>query len=128
MGDKTEEELLKRNCENAPTWDCHSVHRKSQPFLSAHVDDIKMVGKEEHLGPMWKNSETSTWNIRTPLLHQVHVGCTREKQNLSNMLFKHFPTNHHHRSDESDTPHKFKVLSTDHRVELRHGRTRPKML
>ena len=35
-----------------PPWECLHIRRESQLFLSVLVDDIKMVGKREHVEPM----------------------------------------------------------------------------
>ena len=40
----------------ALTWECVSVHRKSQLFLFVSVDDIKMVGKREKYRTYVENS------------------------------------------------------------------------
>ena len=69
---------------------------KSQLFLSVYVDDIKMVGQEEHWGSTWRNSARR---------HRP-----RENQQLITMLQKQesrpVPTNQHHRCDESEEQNK----------------------
>ena len=50
-----EEILLGLGWEKATNWECLFVHRKQGLFLSVFVDDIKMSGKKQNLGPMWKN-------------------------------------------------------------------------
>ena len=40
--------------EEVPNWECMFVHRKQVLFLSAYVDDIKMVRNKQDMTPMWK--------------------------------------------------------------------------
>ena len=35
------------------SWECLYFHCEKKLFLSAYVDDYKMAGKKENLGPMW---------------------------------------------------------------------------
>ena len=45
---------LKHGWEKIPNWECLFVHCEKGSFLSMYVDDIKLVGKEQNLDPMWK--------------------------------------------------------------------------
>ena len=49
-----EKVLLGRGWEQVPNWECLFVHRKQGLFLSVYVDDIKWLGRKQHLNPMWK--------------------------------------------------------------------------
>ena len=46
--------LLKHDWENSKLGMSLFVHREKGLFLSVYVDDIKLVGKEQNLDPMWK--------------------------------------------------------------------------
>ena len=48
------EVLLGRRWEKTPNCECLFVNRKQGLFLSVHVDDIKMAGKNQNMSPMWK--------------------------------------------------------------------------
>ena len=52
-GRQFEKVLLQNGWEKARTWECLFVHRQQGLFLSVHVEDIKMTGKEHNLEPMW---------------------------------------------------------------------------
>ena len=54
-------------------------HRSLQLFLSVYVDDFKMAGKTENIGPMRKKlAEKLDLEPPTPLDGNVYLGC---KQN-----------------------------------------------
>ena len=56
------------------------VHRKQGLFLSVHVDDIKMVRKNENLAPMWKKlMKNVDIDEPTSFLDHVYLGCTQRK-------------------------------------------------
>ena len=46
--------------EKLHSWECIYYHRKDQLFLDAYVDDLKIVGKAEHIKPMWESLRKST--------------------------------------------------------------------
>ena len=49
-------------------------------FLYVHVDDIKMVGEKQDLGPMWTILRRDIdLEDPTPLLNQVYLGCTQSE-------------------------------------------------
>ena len=72
--------LLKHGWEKVPNWECLFVHREKELFLSAYVDDLKLIGKKQNLDPMWKvlNREV---DLGEPTLCQEHVnlGCTQRQ-------------------------------------------------
>ena len=45
------EAFLDLGWENIPSWECTFVHREQGLFLSAYVDDIKMIGKKQNMAP-----------------------------------------------------------------------------
>ena len=49
-----EKVLLEHGWEKVLNWECLLVNRAKGLFLSVYVDDIKMAGKTENLGPTWK--------------------------------------------------------------------------
>ena len=46
--------LLKYGWEKVPNWECLCVDKEKGLFLSVHVDDIKLVGKKQHINPIGK--------------------------------------------------------------------------
>ena len=48
------------------------VHRKEELFLSVSVDDIKMAGKKQNMGPMWKKLMKNV-DLDEPTSFHVHV-------------------------------------------------------
>ena len=46
-------EILQLGFEKLVDWECLYVHRDKKLFLSVYVDDLKMAGRKESLGPMW---------------------------------------------------------------------------
>ena len=69
--------------------------------------------------------KNTTWKIR-PLVNQVHLGYTQREAEVDHHavqdntdLFRRITT-----SDETTEKQHNKILSTDHRVELRRGKTR----
>ena len=72
-----------------PTWRCLHAHKKLGLFLSDDFHDFKMVGqKKKDMGPMWRNLQKEIdLEDPTPLIDQVYVGCTQDKQRL---ISKHF--------------------------------------
>ena len=47
-----EEGLMGLGREKLPNWECLFVHRNPGLFLSENVDDIKMDGRKQNVGPM----------------------------------------------------------------------------
>ena len=46
--------LLKHGWEKVSNWECLFVHREKGLFLSVYVDDIKLIGRNQNIDPMWK--------------------------------------------------------------------------
>ena len=60
------------------SWECIYYHRKDQLFLSAYVDDLKMVGEAESIKPMWESlRKVLDWDPETDLVDHVYLGCTQ---------------------------------------------------
>ena len=57
-----------------PTWESTYVHRPSQLFLSVFVDDKKMAGKTEHVGPFLRKDI----DLKDPTFLEP-VGCTQRE-------------------------------------------------
>ena len=54
------------------------MHRPLGLFLSVHVDDFKLVGKKQHLDPMWEELMNHVdLEEPTSLLGHVYLGCTQ---------------------------------------------------
>ena len=72
--------LLKHGWEKIPNCECFFVHREKGLFLSVYVDDIKLAGKKQNLGPMWKllNKEVDLGEP-TCFLDHVYLGCTQRQ-------------------------------------------------
>ena len=51
---KFEVELLRDVWEKVLTWECLYLPKESGIFLPVYVDDVKVFGKQQNLGPMWK--------------------------------------------------------------------------
>ena len=47
-----EEVLMELGQEKVPNWECLFVHRKQGLFLAVYVDDIRMAGKKQNMGPI----------------------------------------------------------------------------
>ena len=45
--------------------ECLGIHRKSQLSFSVYVDDIKVAGKTQHVGPKWKIMRENVGNTHT---------------------------------------------------------------
>ena len=76
--------LLKHGCEKIPNWECLFVHRGKGLFLSVYVDDIKLAGNKQNLGPMWKllNKEVDLGEP-TSFLDRENLGCTQRQCQIS---------------------------------------------
>ena len=76
--------LLKHGWEKIPNWECLFVHREQGLFLSVYVDDIKLAGKKQNIGPMWKvlNKEVD-FGEPTSFLDHVYLGCTQRQCQIS---------------------------------------------
>ena len=47
------EDVREKTGDKVRSWECQNDHRTKELFLSVFEDDIKMVGKQEHVGLMW---------------------------------------------------------------------------
>ena len=76
-----EKVLLEHGWEEALNWECFFVNRTRGLFLSVYVDDIKMAGKTENLGPTWKFLLKDV-DLEEPasFLNHVYLGCTSKKE------------------------------------------------
>ena len=62
-------------CGKVPNWECLFVHRKQRLSLSVHVDDMKMAGRKQNMGPMWKKlMKTVDLDESTSFLDHVFLG------------------------------------------------------
>ena len=74
-----EKVLLEHGWEEALNWECLFVNRTRGLFLSVYVDDIKMAGKTENLGPTWKMlMKDVDLEEPTSFLNHVYLGCTKK--------------------------------------------------
>ena len=56
------------------------VHRKQGLFLSVHVDDMKMAGRQQNTPPTWKKlMENVDLEEPTSFLDHVFLGCTQSE-------------------------------------------------
>ena len=82
-----EEILFSEGWERVKGWECLYLHREAQLFLSVYVDDFKMVGKVENMGPMWKTlKEKMELEPSTPLVDQVYLGCNQREADVDEEL------------------------------------------
>ena len=59
-------------------WECVYYHRKDQLFLNAYVDNLKMVGEDEHIKPVWESlRKVLNLDPETDLVEHVYPGCTQ---------------------------------------------------
>ena len=79
--------LFSEGWERVKGWECLYKHKKSKLFLSVYVDDFKMVGKTESLGPMWKRLEKKIdLEGPTPIMNQVYLGCSQRPAEVDEEL------------------------------------------
>ena len=81
MGKTVRKILLEIGWQKVPNWECLFVHRKQRLFLSVYVDDIKMAGRKQNIGPIWKKLMRKT-SILTNQHHfpdHVYLGCTQRE-------------------------------------------------
>jgi hypothetical protein len=85
-----EDILLKVGFEKVKSWECLYVHKAKQLFLSAYVDDYKMAGKKENIGPMWATLRSNGLELEpaVSLKSNVYLCCAqREIQPDMDLLF-----------------------------------------
>ena len=85
--------LLKYGWEKIPNWECLFVTREKGLFLSVYVDDINLVGKKQHLDPMWKvlNKEVDLGEP-TSFLDHAYLECTRRQCEISQDIVDNYRT------------------------------------
>ena len=69
---------LKHGWEKIPNWECLFVHREKGFFLFVCIDDIKLAGKKQSLGPMWKVLHKEV-DLGEPTSFLVYLGCTQRQ-------------------------------------------------
>ena len=76
--------LLELGWEKVRNFECMFVHRKLGLFLSVYVDDIKMAGKKQNMGPMFEEIDEKCWSWRT------NFRSGRKRWNQQHFLTNHF--------------------------------------
>ena len=86
-----EEALMELGWEKVSYWECLFVHRKHKLFLSENVDDIKMDGKKQNLGPLCKKLMKHV-DIEEPtsFLDHVYVGCAQRECKPNEFIFEKY--------------------------------------
>ena len=76
-----QEDILIKSCfEKVKSWECLYVNRPKQIFLSAYVDDYKMAGKKENIGPMWATLQANGLELQSvSLKYNVYLGCAQRE-------------------------------------------------
>ena len=84
---------LKHGWEKIPNWECLFVHREKGLFSSVYVDDIKLAGKKQNIGPVWKvlNKEVDLGEP-TSFLDHVYLGCTQRQCEVSQDIVDNYRT------------------------------------
>ena len=76
--------LLKHGWEKIPNWECLFVHREEGLFLSVYVDDIKLAGKKQNMGPTWRIlMNDGDLGEPTSFLDHGYLGCTQRECQIS---------------------------------------------
>ena len=79
-----EKVLLEYGWDKFPNWECLFVDRGKGLFLSVYVDDLKLTGKKENIGPMWKIlMKDVDLGEPTSFLDNVNLGCTQRQCEIS---------------------------------------------
>ena len=77
--------LLQHVWEMVSNWECLFVKREKGVFLSVHVDDIKLAGKQQNIDPMWTVLlKEVDLGEPTSLHDRVYLGCTQRECETSN--------------------------------------------
>jgi hypothetical protein len=53
--------------EKVKSWECLYVNRAKQLFLSAYVNEYKMVGKKANMKPMWETLRANRLDLEPPV-------------------------------------------------------------
>ena len=76
--------FLKHGWEKIPNWECLFVQREKGLFLSVHVDDIKLAGKNQIYDPMWKVLNKGVdLGEPTSFLDHVYLRCTQRQCDIN---------------------------------------------
>ena len=74
------EVLLELGWEKLPNWGCPIVHSKQGLVLPVCVDDIRVVGRQQNVAPMWKKlMKIVDLGEPTSFLDHVHLGCAQRE-------------------------------------------------
>ena len=84
---------MKHGWEKIPNWECLFAHGQKGLFLSVFVDDIKLDGKKQNIGPMWKllNKEVDLGEP-TSFLDHVFLGGTQRQCGISKYIVDNYRT------------------------------------
>ena len=84
---------MKHGWEKITNWGCLFVHCEKGLFLSVYVDDIKLAGKKQHIGPKWKvlNKEVELGEPTSFLDHE-NLGCTQRQCEKSKDIVDNYRT------------------------------------
>ena len=76
--------LLHHGWEKVSNWECFFGHRQKGLFLTVYLDDMKLVGKEQNIYPMWKVLSKEV-DLGEPIsfLDHVFLVCTQTQCELS---------------------------------------------
>ena len=75
-----EEVLFELGWRKVPNWEMCVSSSKQGIFLSVYVDDIKMAGQKQNMGPIRKKlMKHVDIDETTSLLDPVHLGCTQRE-------------------------------------------------
>ena len=82
------------------------------------MGDIKNVGQEEHVGPIWRDlRQEIDLEVPSYLLNQVFLGCSQQEAEVDHHAVQAKADRFRRLTTTSVTDEKNKFLSTDHRVE-----------
>ena len=77
-----EKVLLQYGWGKIPNWECLFVNREKGLFLSVYVDDIKLAGKKQNIGKMWKVLMKDV-DLGEPTSSLCLFGCTQRECQIS---------------------------------------------
>ena len=74
-----------------PNWECLFVNWEKGLFLSVCVDDIKLAGKKQNIGPTWKIlMKDFDLGEPTSSLNHVYLGCTQRECQISKNIVDNY--------------------------------------
>ena len=130
MGDKNLRTFwLEKDGKSPPDWECLSIHRKMQFFLSVYVDDMKMSAKSkkhaEDVGNIAKESRFGRPNIITwsGMSWMSSATSTSQQQTCDGKTEIVFEADQHKNRCQNWR----EESQRHHSLELRHGRSRSKV-